>query len=233
MTKSEVENADHLITRYPEGYVAPEDPDSVVEIASGSFGANNQLHWSLNSGGYLTISGKGDCPDYDTVDNLPPWHNYIDKITSVIVENGVTRIGSNSFRDSNIYGITISGTVKTIGDNAFRSCSKLTIVSIPEGTEIIGAQSFRGCVTLKGVTIPSTIKEVQSGAFFSNTGLTTAKFTPGDVMVKIGDSLFAECYSLMNLTLPTLMDCVSKQMFYNLRICSFHMVLHQLVKKPS
>lgn len=40
LTKSEVENADHLITRYPEGYIAPEDPLASQILVCGSFGTN-------------------------------------------------------------------------------------------------------------------------------------------------------------------------------------------------
>lgn len=120
LSKSEVENADHLITRYPEGYVPPEDPSANVEIAGGSFGTNNQLKWSLNGAGYLKISGNGDCPDYDSFSDTP-WSAHIDKVTSVIFESGVTSIGSNAFYGTNIYGLTIASTVKTIGDNDFRS----------------------------------------------------------------------------------------------------------------
>lgn len=78
--------------------------------------------------------------------------------------------------------------------------------------------SFNGCVALKGVTFPSTIKEIGAGALAMNTDLTTVKFTPGDITVKIGDSLFTQCYALTDLTLPTLMDRVSAQMFFNSRL---------------
>ena len=127
LTKAEVENADHLITRYPEGYVAPEDPTWNQEVDSGTFGTNNQLKWSLNGAGVLKISGSGDFPNYDTL-NRPDWEKHGDKVTTVIIESGVTSIGAYSFYKMNIYGVNIASTVKSIGASAFRTCSKLTIV---------------------------------------------------------------------------------------------------------
>lgn len=214
LSKSEVENADHLITRYPVGYVPPEDPNANKEIAGGSFGTNNQLHWSLNGAGYLKISGNGNCPDFDSFSDTP-WSSHIDKVTSVIFESGVTSIGSNSFFGTNIYGLTIASTVKTIGDNAFQNCAKLSTVSIPEGTEIVGSNCFSGCGSLQIVTFPSTIKEVKDSALMSNKALKTVKFTPGDIKVTVGNYLFAQCYALNDLTLPTLMDKISDYMFFS------------------
>lgn len=49
----------------------------------------------------------------------------------------------------------------------------------------------------------------------SNEELATVKFTPGDVKVKMGNYLFAQCYKLMDLTLPTLMDRISDCMFFS------------------
>lgn len=49
----------------------------------------------------------------------------------------------------------------------------------------------------------------------SNNAMKTVKFTPGDITVTIGSSLFAQCYALNDLTLPTLMDKISDDMFFS------------------
>jgi hypothetical protein len=81
----------------------------IVERAgcySGAFGAGNSLTWMLCDG-ILTISGTGAMPEYDSslqvisgaaaAPNLPPWHAYRDGITDVVIEAGITAIGSGSF----------------------------------------------------------------------------------------------------------------------------------------
>lgn len=218
ISKEEVELADYHITRYPEGYVPPDDPSAREEVASGKFGTNNALSWKLLGSGQLTISGQGACPDFDSTGLTTfdtPWANYAEKIISVVISPGVTSVGANAFRCINMYSISIPETVRTIGDYAFQQCSKLTMVSIPEGCEVIGESAFAKCVALTGVTIPSTIKEVKAGAFSLNQELATVKFLPSDHIVEMGDSLFSGCYALNDVTLPPLIDKISAQMFQN------------------
>ena len=62
MSKEEVmRDASHYITRYPEGYVSPADPEAGTSIGSGTL--EGGLAWNLMKAGTLTISGKGAMPD--------------------------------------------------------------------------------------------------------------------------------------------------------------------------
>ncbi len=47
----------HYITRYPEGYIPPDDPSANESIGSGTLGGG--LTWNLTKAGTLTISGSG------------------------------------------------------------------------------------------------------------------------------------------------------------------------------
>ena len=60
LSKSEVLNANFIVTRYPSGYSEDQDADEVAY--SGTEGS--LLSWTLTNGGTLTISGKGAMPDY-------------------------------------------------------------------------------------------------------------------------------------------------------------------------
>lgn len=61
---------------------------------SGTCGEN--LIWTLSSDGVLTISGDGEMMDY-SMDEKAPWYEIRDQIISVVVDNGVTRIGNYGF----------------------------------------------------------------------------------------------------------------------------------------
>ncbi len=64
---------------------------------SGNFGTGgNNLTWTL-SNWTLTISGAGAMPDYDSEER--PWDAYVEEITSVVIQNGVTNIGNRAFFD--------------------------------------------------------------------------------------------------------------------------------------
>ena len=95
-----------------------------AENYSGTCGDN--LTWSLDTEtGVLTISGSGDMDDYNSYS--APWDLQDNYITSVIIENGVTSIGYNAFKDCiNLTSVTIPDSVTSIDDYAFSGCSSLT-----------------------------------------------------------------------------------------------------------
>ena len=63
-------------------------------VASGACGEN--LTWTFDEQGTLTISGKGEMYDYDDASSCP-WSEYSQSIHKVIVEPGTTYIGSYAF----------------------------------------------------------------------------------------------------------------------------------------
>ncbi len=76
------------------------------------------IDWSLENG-TLTVTGVGAMPDFKTED-AAPWADTKDEVTKIVVDNGITHIGSMSF-----YGFTnateavIADSVKSIGLCAF------------------------------------------------------------------------------------------------------------------
>ena len=64
-------------------------------------------------------------------------------IKSVIIPDGVTRIGEDAFCDcSSLTSIDIPSSVTSIGLYAFRECSSLESVTIPESVTSIGYAAF-------------------------------------------------------------------------------------------
>ena len=86
-------------------------------------------------------------------------------------------------------GITYS--VTSIGDEAFRSCSGLTSVTIPNSVTSIGSSAFYNCSTLTSVTIPNCVKWIPEGAFSGCSGLTSV--TIPNSVTSIGKSAFSGC----------------------------------------
>ncbi|MCR5137683.1 MAG: leucine-rich repeat protein [Oscillospiraceae bacterium] len=95
-----------------------------ADPTSGTCGEN--LTWTLDENGLLTISGTGAMDDY-SASNPAPWGTGAGK---VIIEDGVTSIGSSAFDGcSNLSEVKVSSTVEEIGKNAFRGCTSLSKVS--------------------------------------------------------------------------------------------------------
>lgn len=77
----------------------------------------------------------------------------------------VTGIGNNSFfSEFAITSVTIPGSVRTIGIQAFAQCTALASVTIGDGVEEIGSWAFYR-TNLTSVTIPKSVVSVGGGAF--------------------------------------------------------------------
>ncbi|MBR5489739.1 MAG: leucine-rich repeat protein, partial [Oscillospiraceae bacterium] len=139
-------------------------------VISGTCGKN--VKWELNSNGLLTISGEGAMYDFDQI-NLPGWmqhSNYIVDITEVIIEDGVTYIGKNTFnglgisQHQTIKRVSIADSVSAIGEGAFAYCSALADVNIPEGITAIERSVFYA-TGLQNPIIPNTVVSIEEYAF--------------------------------------------------------------------
>ncbi len=240
MSKDEVEAANCLITRYPEGYIPPDDPTANDPIEGGEGTLGENLTWKLTKSGTLTISGNGTMPDFSEFTDRP-WNNHIDKILKIVIEDGVTNvsnnafynsnalnvnipasvktIGINAFRKSQIISVTIPNNVKTISDGAFCECPNLSSVTISDSVKTIGERAFRGCRELTSIYLPASIESVGAGAFMGCDNMKSAIFAPGDAdkTVILGDNMFTQCYRLVNVTLPKKIDHIGVGMF---QICS-------------
>ena len=89
----------------------------------------------------LTISGRGEIPDYEA--EKAPWYKVADKIRTIRVENGETKIGANAFYGlSSVKNAIIPDGVTSIGAGAFSDCDKLAAVVIPDSVTTIGTAAF-------------------------------------------------------------------------------------------
>ena len=94
------------------------------------------------------------------------------KVTSVVIPEGVTSIGPNAFDFCvGLKSITIPSSVKTIGDWAFSACFRLQTVTMPESLEYIGKGSFINCRSFETVNIPAKLAVIGDAAFAYCTGL--------------------------------------------------------------
>jgi hypothetical protein len=65
------------------------------------------------------------------------------EITHVLIEGGVTSIGSSAFGDCrSLFDVQIGSDVKKIGNGAFRLCTELSSIYIPKNVEQIGLTLF-------------------------------------------------------------------------------------------
>lgn len=99
----------------------------------------------------------------------------------IVLPNTVTKIDNEALKgNDNIVSITIPGSVKDIGNNAFEGCTKLerVIFTNPEETNenlIIRLSAFQSCKKLTECEIPARAYQVVGNIFKGCTSLTEIK----------------------------------------------------------
>ena len=110
-------------------------------------------------------------------------------------------IGSSAFKNcTSLTSITIPDGVTSIGNYAFEYCTSLASITIGDGVKSIGGSAFKNCTSLTSITIPNSVTRIDSSAFSGCTNL--ASVTIGDGVTSIGNSAFENCESLTSITIP-------------------------------
>ena len=105
----------------------------------------------------LTISGTGSMNNYDPSSSKnSPWYSYRSKIEKVIIEPGVTTIGTSAFYHSvNLKTVIIPNSIEKIYNYAFSNCSSLESIELPPYLSFIAQEAFCKCTSLRSVSIQS------------------------------------------------------------------------------
>lgn len=183
------------------------------ELTTGKCGDN--LTYSFDSStGTLTISGKGNMTDWETVMSVP-WFEIKNEIITVIIENGVTGIGEFAFENcDNMTKVTIPNSVISIGVGAFEGCDSITSIEIPDSVISIRYSAFRNCDNLISVTLPKHLKKIEHTTFYNCINLTSIVIPSG--VETIGQESFERCTNLSNIDIP---DSVTEIGFGAFRYC--------------
>lgn len=158
-------NTNTAVTATAEDENAPTSGDCGVE------GHEKEVKWAFNKEtGVLNISGTGRMADYkySNTEDTRPWAAFANVIKEVKIEEGVTGIGGNAFR--NLTALTktnIPASINYLGDYIYRADSELT--------DVEWAPNF---------TAPSLKDNDTNGGTYTGTYVPTSMF---DFCSKLGD----------------------------------------------
>ena len=129
---------------------------------------------------------------YSGAIEIPPKFEHEGETSNIFYYKGtfsVTSIASGAFKDcTGLTSITIPESVTSIGGNAFYGCSKLTSVTIPNSVTSIGGSAFEGCSGLTSITIPESVTSIGGNAFYGCSKLTSV--TIPNSVTSIGNDAF-------------------------------------------
>ena len=192
---------------------------AVILPASG-LQQSDGLEYQLNEDGKsYTVIGLGSCIDLDVV--IPDLYNGLP----------ITGIGANAFAGSNITGIYIPSTIKTIGKSAFSKCKNLQathIDSLEAWFEIEFASGFSnpiwqygnlyiGGELLTELVIPKSVTKINAYAFYQCTSLVSVNASN---VITINAYAFYGCGNLTSVVLNPALTTINKSTFggcYSLR----------------
>ncbi|MBO5452775.1 MAG: leucine-rich repeat protein [Clostridia bacterium] len=99
--------------------------DENTYLGKGVIGST--ITWSLTDTGVLRVMGTGALPNYSS-SNRPPWYELKSSITSVIVSEGITKIGNQAFAAAtNLTTIDLPVSVTSIGTNVVLNTALTTV----------------------------------------------------------------------------------------------------------
>ena len=167
---------------------------------SGTCGEN--LTWTLDTTGTLTISGTGAMEDFVYYDVR--WNGSYSSVKAVVIESGVTTIGNCAFMHfTSLTSVTIPESVTSIGGSVFYDCPSLTSITIPESVISIGNFAFDSCTSLTGINIPESVTSIGENAFSNCSSLTDVAITDLEAWCRIdfGNSSATPMYYAQNIRL--------------------------------
>jgi len=178
-------------------------PDGVASIGSRAFGNCYSL---TNVTIPASVEYIGEWPFYQCNENLYD--------TNTVV--GIRLVDGWAFDD--IYNTTeftgvldLTG-IRGIGDYAFDGCRNVTSVKIPEGVVHIGLGAFKNCTKLSRVDLPNSLRSIGAFAFYGCTRMSSLEIPNG--VTNMGEYAFCGCNSIVHLTISDSLSAIPPFAFY-------------------
>lgn len=205
-------SGDGVIGQYPDP-IEEDARDAVIfgktydpYSNSGTTSFKDNFYYELDDDGNIIITG------YKGKEKNVVIPEYVSGVKVVAIADNVF---SRGIKGSDIESVTIPGSIKEIGDNAFCRCHELEKVKISEGVETIGDGAFWGCTSLKEIEIPDSVETIEKAAFYHCDNLEYIKIP--DSVEKMDDYAFGFCENLKEVEI----EDGHRFMFKNIFTCSF------------
>ncbi|MBO4812208.1 MAG: leucine-rich repeat protein [Prevotella sp.] len=179
------------------------DGETVFDIPEGTFVIPSTVDNEENPGITYTVTAIGGYAFYE----------YGMTLTAIDIPSTVTEIGSCAFLLSKLKSVTLPNGLTSIGDDAFRECTDLEAIEIPQSVNTIGYGCFSVCSQLQTVTLHAGNLTKIDDDVFSNCSITSIDIPSG--VTSIGYGAFSYCSSLQSVVLPDGLTSIGSYAFSN------------------
>jgi hypothetical protein len=183
-----------------------------AETSNGTIGET--VSWKYDDG-TLNLIGEGriDCLSDK---NEAPWYHLRERITKVVISEGIHTIGEAAFKDlCELKEVSLPNSLQVIGANAFQNCASMEYIHIPNGVESILRGAFRDCTALKSFTMPNSVETTESDLFKNCESLKTAQLSAK--LKLLPSNSFFGCVSLTEIVLNEKITGIGYSAFENCR----------------
>ena len=186
------------------------------------------IHWSFQEEtGTLTICGSGEMTPYSYfVGYAPPWAELSDKITEVVVSEGITSVSSDAFGGlTNLIRVTLPSTLTSIKDGAFWYCDSLKSITIPRNVSELYNGAWNHCINLEEIRVdPQNPCYADRDGILYNKAMTELLRCPeawkGTLSVpegvqKLENRAFYQCHGVTEVRLPSSVRELDYEVFFD------------------
>ena len=130
----------------------------------------------------------------------------------LLPKTSLKEIGPSAFAGcESLEALIVPGSVKTVGQAAYKQCISLETLEIEEGLEEMDDSVFVGCSSLQKVSLPGSLKVISLATFKDCEKIDSLVLVKG--LEEIGESAFEGCKSLPNVSLPESLVKIAKAAF--------------------
>lgn len=218
---------------------------AAAEARSGEWG---EVHWELSEAGVLTVSGAGIIDDFSLLESEraeQAWQAYMNDIHHVVVEEGITSVGSVAFYAyPNLQTMSLPSSMTYLDLSAYTSCPELAEISVAQGCAEYCSENgilFNGDKTAlmlypaaktgESYTVPAGVQELLDSSFRFNRYLKTIVLP--DSLLSIGFYTFHRAASLEQVNLPESLTFIDWYAFKNCQKMKEITLPHSLTRMCS
>ena len=134
-----------------------------------------------------------------------------DHVTQIVIPKTVTQFSFAQRTNLQSVVFEAGSSITQIPSEAFRNCTSLQTLVLPDSVTYIDSGAFRGCTSLRSVTLPANLERIGTSVFDGCTALTSLELPDSVQMLEYG--AFANCSNLKQINIPASLNYLNGNPF--------------------